>query len=64
MIERFQNHGSTVILSGLRHQPMGMLHKAGLIKVIGRPNLVAHFDAALVRARKILDEGVVPTEAP
>ena len=54
VVERFQKHGGTVILSGLHHQPLGMLHKAGLIKVIGRENLVAHFDDSLVRAREIL----------
>jgi hypothetical protein len=31
-----------------------MLRKAGFIDVIGRANLVAHFDDALVRARGIL----------
>jgi hypothetical protein len=31
-----------------------MLHKAGFIKVIGRENLVAHFDDALKRARELL----------
>ena len=54
VIERFRKHGGTVILSGLHHQPLGMLHKAGLIKVIGRENLVAHFDDALKRARELL----------
>jgi SulP family sulfate permease len=55
VIERFQKHGSTVILSGLHRQPLDMLRKAGFVEVIGRPNLVAHFDDALKRAREILD---------
>lgn len=54
VIERFKKHGGTVILSGLHRQPLGMLRKAGFIQVIGRPNLVAHFDDALTRAREIL----------
>ena len=54
VIERFQKHGGTVILSGLHRQPLDMLCKAGFVKVIGRPNLVAHFDDALKRAREIL----------
>lgn len=54
VIERIRKHGGAVILSGLHHQPLGMLHKAGLIKVIGRENLVAHFDGALKRARELL----------
>jgi len=54
IIERFQRHGSTVILSGLHRQPLEMLRKAGFIEVIGRDNLCGHFDAALIRARALL----------
>lgn len=54
VVERLQHHGGTVILSGLHRQPLDMLRKAGFIEVIGRANLVAHFDDALVRAREIL----------
>lgn len=56
VIERFQHHGGTVILSGLHRQPLDMLRKADFVRIIGRPNLVAHFDDALVRAREILSE--------
>ena len=55
IIERFQRRGSTVVLSGLHRQPLEMLRKAGFIEVIGRTNLCAHFDAALDRARSLLD---------
>ena len=55
VIERFQKHGGTVILSGLHRQPLDMLLKAGFVDVIGRKNLVAHFDAALERSRVILE---------
>lgn len=58
VIERFQKHGGTVILSGLHRQPLDMLRKAGFINVIGRKNLVAHFDDALTRSREILAEDV------
>jgi SulP family sulfate permease len=54
VVERLQQHGGSVILSGLHRQPLDMLRKAGFIDVIGRANLVAHFDDALVRARGIL----------
>lgn len=56
VVERFQKHGGTVILSGLHRQPLDMLRKAGFIDVLGRANLVAHFDDALFRARKIVAE--------
>jgi len=58
VIERFQKHGGTVILSGLHRQPLDMLRKAGFVEVIGRKNLVAHFDDALVRAKEILAQAV------
>jgi len=54
VIERFQRHNGTVILSGLHRQPLDMLRKAGFVEVIGRKNLVAHFDDALDRARALL----------
>jgi SulP family sulfate permease len=54
VVERFQKHDGTVILSGLHRQPLDMLRKAGFIEVIGRANLVAHFDDALLRAREVL----------
>jgi len=57
VVERLQKHGGTVILSGLHRQPLDMLRKAGFIEVIGRPNLVAHFDDALARSRQVLDSG-------
>ncbi|MBC8127431.1 MAG: STAS domain-containing protein [Gloeobacteraceae cyanobacterium ES-bin-144] len=56
VIERFQKHGGAVILSGLHRQPLDMLRKAGFVNVIGRANLVAHFDEALTRAKEILAE--------
>jgi SulP family sulfate permease len=56
VIERIQKQKGTVILSGLHRQPLDMLRRAGFIKVIGRQNLCAHFDDALVRAKEILDE--------
>jgi MFS superfamily sulfate permease-like transporter len=35
-------------------QPLDMLRKAGFIDVIGRENLCAHFDAALNRAKSLV----------
>jgi SulP family sulfate permease len=55
VVERFQKHGGVVILSGLHRQPLDMLRKAGFVEVVGRANLVAHFDDALKRAQEVLD---------
>jgi SulP family sulfate permease len=55
VVERIQHHGGTVILSGLHRQPLDMLRKAHYVDVIGRENLVAHFDDALARAAQVTD---------
>ena len=54
IVERLQAKGGTVILSGPHRQPLDMMMKAGFIDRLGRRNIRAHFDAALVRAREIL----------
>ncbi|MCX6956443.1 MAG: sodium-independent anion transporter, partial [Verrucomicrobia bacterium] len=54
IVERMQAAGGTVILSGPHRQPLEMMRKAGFIERLGRPNIRAHFDDALVRAREIL----------
>jgi sulfate permease, SulP family len=53
---RMARANATVILSGLHRQPLEMLRRAGFINVIGRENLCAHFDAALVRAKVLLEQ--------
>ncbi|AOS46156.1 C4-dicarboxylic acid transporter DauA [Lacunisphaera limnophila] len=54
IVERMQAAGGTVILSGPHRQPLDMMVQAGFIEKLGRRNIRAHFDAALVRAREIL----------
>jgi SulP family sulfate permease len=54
IVERLQAAGGTVILSGPHRQPLEMMMKAGFIDRLGRRNIRAHFDDALVRAREIL----------
>lgn len=52
--ERMQKRGGTVILSGPHHQPLAMMRRAGFIEKLGRANIRAHFDDALIRAREVL----------
>ncbi len=54
IVERMQAKGGTVILSGPHRQPLDMMMKAGFIERLGRKNIRAHFDDALVRAREVL----------
>jgi SulP family sulfate permease len=62
IIERIHAAGGVVVLSGPHRQPLQLLAKAGFIEKIGRPNIRAHFDDALVRAREVLrtHHGVQP----
>jgi SulP family sulfate permease len=55
IVERMQAAGGTVILSGPHRQPLDMMVKAGFITRLGRPNICAHFDDALARAREVLN---------
>jgi SulP family sulfate permease len=52
--ERMQASGGVLILSGPHRQPLQMMAKAGFIEKIGRANIRAHFDDAIVRSREVL----------
>jgi SulP family sulfate permease len=54
IVERMQASGGVVVLSGPHRQPLDMMVKAGFIEKIGRRNIRAHFDDALIRAREII----------
>ena len=60
IVERMQAAGGTLILSGPHRQPLDMMVKAGFIERLGRRNIRAHFDDALVRARELLQAGDRP----
>lgn len=63
IVERMQATGGTVILSGPHRQPLDMMVKAGFIQRLGRRNIRAHFDDALVRARELLQAGDRPSSS-
>lgn len=46
--------GTTLIISGIHHQPYIAMRKAGLIDIYGEENVTTNIDAALARARDIL----------
>jgi SulP family sulfate permease len=58
--ERMQKSGGVLVLSGPHRQPLQMMAKAGFIGKIGKANIRAHFDDALVRAREVLAGGAGP----
>lgn len=57
IVERMHASGGTVILSGPHRQPLDMMMKAGFVERLGRRNIRAHFDDALIRAREVLAGG-------
>lgn len=47
--------GTTLIISGIHHQPYLAMRKAGLIDIYGEENVTENIDAALARARVLLN---------
>lgn len=55
LYERLQRKGKYLILSGAHTNPLLVMEKAGFLDEIGRENVSPHIDAALARAREILE---------
>ncbi len=53
--ERTLREGGALILSGVHAQPLVAMDRAGMLDRIGEANLVAGIDAALARARELLE---------
>lgn len=56
VVERLEQAGGTIIISGIHRQPLQLLRQANFLEVIGRRNFCGTFDEALARAREILAE--------
>jgi sulfate permease, SulP family len=54
IFERLKASGGVLVLSGTHRQPLQMLAQAGFVEKIGRANIRANFDDAVVRAREVL----------
>ncbi len=54
IVERMRKRGTTVVISGIHHQPLSLLRKAGALKTIGMENFCGHYDEALKRAERLL----------
>lgn len=53
LADRLHDSGRALVLEGMREQPERLMRNAGFTEHIGPRNVVAHFDAALERARDI-----------
>jgi SulP family sulfate permease len=56
LYEKLRRRSKFLVLSGPHTQPLLVMDKAGFLDRIGRENVCAHIDAALDRAREILEE--------
>jgi len=56
MLDKFHRRGTQLILSGVQPQPMKVLYNAGFIDKIGLENVCGNIDAALVRARHLVQQ--------
>lgn len=53
--ERLQQAGKTLLLCGVRDQPARLLERSSIITCIGRENVLPHVEAALLRAKEIME---------
>lgn len=61
VVERMRARGGTVVPSGIHQQPLQSLKQSGFLKVMGRENVCATFDDALVQVRKVLESEKGPS---
>ena len=54
--EKFTWRGTQIVFSGIQPQPMKVLFEGGFIDLIGLENVCANIDAALERARQIVEQ--------
>jgi SulP family sulfate permease len=54
--EKLRRHGRYLVLSGPHTQPYALMEQMGFLERVGRDNVVTDLDAAVARARKLLDQ--------
>lgn len=57
VFERTRREGGTLLFTGVAEQPLKAMEQSGLLERIGRENILSNIDAALERARDILELG-------
>lgn len=56
LAERLHKTGKTLLLCGARRQPAQLIKRSEIIKHIGQGNILPHVEAALLRAKEIVEE--------
>jgi SulP family sulfate permease len=54
--EKLRRHSRQLVLSGPHTQPYALMEKTGFLERVGPGNVVADLDAAVVRARQLLEQ--------
>ncbi len=57
VFERTRREGGKLLFTGVAEQPLKAMEQSGLLERIGRENILPNIDAALERAREILELG-------
>lgn len=55
LYDRCHANGITLVFSHTNHQPMHIFQKAGFIKKVGKENFCPNIDAAIARAKEIIE---------
>lgn len=61
--EKWESHGTRILISGAHTQPLIAMSQAGLVDKWGTENFCENFDTALERAREILAQPPKPAHA-
>lgn len=64
VLARFRRNGVTLLLSGVRAQPMMVLTKSGMLERLGEDNVLGSFREASVRAWRVADEALHEAGVP
>jgi SulP family sulfate permease len=54
IVKSYRKHGTTVILSAVRPEPLALMHRSGLVDLVGVENIAPNIDVALARARQLV----------
>jgi len=56
LVERMAEKGTSIVISGIHRQPLGLIRKANALNTIGMKNFCGHYDEALARAEGLIQE--------
>lgn len=64
LVDKTLKDGTTLVISGVHAQPLITLEQSGLYSKIGEENILGNIDAALNRARQLMNLPTVPFPVP